>query len=90
MKYARLRLVDTGVRIPTLSADLQSTGLVPFNVILEPLLLNVLPATVLPTIVVLIPTIVVVTMALPYIFRYLTKVAAKAQGELRSSSNKSD
>lgn len=90
VKHARIRLVDTGVRNPTLSADPELNGLVPFIVILEPLLLNVLPATVLPTVLFLIPTLAVSLILLPHLFQYLSNIAFKAQAELRVQHSKSE
>ena len=56
--FARVRLVDTSVRSPSKSnpnkypnqADQNYAEAVPFNIIVEPLLLGIIPATVVPTI----------------------------------------
>ncbi|KAL5494673.1 hypothetical protein ACEPAI_134 [Sanghuangporus weigelae] len=99
--FARVRLVDTGVRPPFRSKpdELSTSGhtdqstfdAVPFNIIVEPLLLGVLPATVVPTIIFSIPLLVLAWFTYPHAVRYLEDVASEARKELYDSqSQKSD
>ncbi|KAL5519535.1 hypothetical protein ACEPAH_1218 [Sanghuangporus vaninii] len=99
--FVRVRLVDTGVRPPFRSkpdelpipdhTDQSAFEAVPFNVIVEPLLLGVLPATVVPTIIFSIPLLVLAWFAYPYAVRYLEDVASEARKELYDSQpQKSD
>ena len=97
-KYARIRVVDIGKRTPTpeYKALLRKGGKieptpVPFMLILEPLYFGVLPATVLPTAIVLVlATIVVARFVAPKINKYLLDVAAEARREINDHSMKND
>ncbi|KAL5536054.1 hypothetical protein ACEPAF_4159 [Sanghuangporus sanghuang] len=99
--FVRVRLVDTGVRPPFRSkpdklpnpdrTDQSAFDTVPFNVIVEPLILGVLPATVVPTIIFSIPLLVLAWFAYPYAVRYLEDIASEAWKELYDSqARKSD
>ncbi|KAK0209257.1 hypothetical protein DFS33DRAFT_520428 [Desarmillaria ectypa] len=81
LKYARIRLVDTGVVAPGMSVDRPAA--VPFTVVLEPLYFGVLPASVLPTLYFLIPIVLLAAVSLPWINAYLEDVALKARREVR-------
>ncbi|KAL5533649.1 hypothetical protein ACEPAG_109 [Sanghuangporus baumii] len=93
--FARVRLVDTGVRPPLRSkpdelltpdyADQRTFDVVPFNIIVEPLLLGILPATVVPTIIFSIPLLVLAWFAYPHAVRYLEDIASEAKKELYDS-----
>lgn len=97
-KYARVRVVDIGVRTPTaeykallLQGPIKPTP-VPFMLILEPLYLGILPATLLPTVGLLILVAIVASLALPMVKRYLQAIAAQVREEIRDSGrmNKTD
>ncbi|KAK0479590.1 hypothetical protein IW261DRAFT_1478221 [Armillaria novae-zelandiae] len=81
LKYARIRLVDTGVVNPGISVDRPTA--VPFTVILEPLYFGILPASVVPTLYFLIPVVLLAAAALPWINAYLEDYALKARREIR-------
>ncbi|KAI0041403.1 hypothetical protein FA95DRAFT_1611046 [Auriscalpium vulgare] len=80
-QYARIRLVDTGVRPPSAVA---SPSPVPFIIIVEPLYLNVLPASVLPVVLFLLPLIGAAAMLVPVANRFLGEVATHATAELKT------
>jgi hypothetical protein len=88
-KYARIRLVDTGVLTPDRNGQepsppaLPAPPPVPFNLILEPLYLGVIPATVLPTILFLLPLTVLSSLAVPRVYAYLSTIAEKARREMQ-------
>ncbi|KAK0185231.1 hypothetical protein F5146DRAFT_1166817 [Armillaria mellea] len=81
LKYARIRLVDTGVVTPGISVDRPAT--VPFIVVLEPLYFGILPATVVPTLYFLIPVVLLAAATLPWVNAYLEDIALKARREIR-------
>lgn len=84
--YAQVRLVNGGVRTPTFdSLATLYEDIVPFIVILEPLYLGVLPASVLPTVLLL--TLVVACSALfvvPFTSRHVSTLAKQARAEIAS------
>ncbi|KAG7451813.1 uncharacterized protein BT62DRAFT_880984 [Guyanagaster necrorhizus] len=84
LKYARIRLVDTGVLTPGKSVD-RSTP-IPFTVVLEPLYFGVLPASVVPILYFLVPVVLLAALTLPWINAYLESVALKARREIRLSA----
>ena len=82
--YARIRVVDTGVLTPT-RENIQSTPTpppVPFMLIVEPLYLGVIPESVLPTLKLLVPVVVIALLLVPYVNRYLDGVAANARRQI--------
>ncbi|OCH93002.1 hypothetical protein OBBRIDRAFT_725683 [Obba rivulosa] len=84
-KVARIRLVDTGVRTPRNSSRLESAGSdpVPFIVLLEPLYLGVLPASVLPIVLfIAVVATVASVVVFPTVYHRLRTVAGQAQAEL--------
>ncbi|PBK93440.1 hypothetical protein ARMGADRAFT_992133 [Armillaria gallica] len=81
LKYARIRLVDTGVLTPGISVDRPAA--VPFTVVLEPLYFGILPASVVPTLYFLIPVVLLAAAALPWINAYLEDIALKVRREIR-------
>jgi hypothetical protein len=90
-KYARIRLVDIGIRTPTaeykallLQGPINPTP-VPFMIILEPLYLGILPATVVPSVGLLILVAVVAGLAVPRVNRYLQEVAVQVRQEIRDT-----
>ena len=83
VRYARIRVVDIGVRPP--SAKPSEPEPIPFILVLEPLYLGVLPATVLPTIMFLVPLVFFAGLAVPSVYRYLSRIAEKSREELKKS-----
>jgi len=84
-KYARIRLIDTGVLTPTRDMLPPRTAeAVPFNLILEPLYLGVLPASVLPIVLFLVPIIVLAGLMVPFINTYLEGIIRTARLETKS------
>ena len=83
--YARIRLVDTGVRPP--SETSVETKPTPFNIILEPLYLGVLPASMLPVLLFLAPVLLFAScFVVPRIHGYLRKVANDVRAEFGEQS----
>jgi hypothetical protein len=98
IKYARVRVVDTGVRAPTaeykallLQGPIKPTP-VPFMLILEPLYFGIIPATVVPTIGLLVVVAIAAGLALPMVNRYMQDIAAQVRKEIRDAgeANKKD
>lgn len=94
-KYARVRVVDIGIRTPTaeykallLQGPIKPTP-VPFMLILEPLYFGILPATLLPTVGLLILVATVAGLAVPTVNRYLQAIAAQVREEIRDASGAS-
>jgi hypothetical protein len=84
LHLARIRLKNEGIPVPgTRQREHREEG-VPLVVLLEPLVLGVLPASVLPTVVTLLVLLgVVACSVLPYVLRnVLGKVVEGAQREL--------
>jgi hypothetical protein len=85
----RIRAVDTGVLTPSLEQT-KSSALsplsVPFMLTLEPLYLGVVPASVLPTLALLVPVIICAVLLVPFINRYLDGVAINARRQLHKAS----
>ena len=54
----------------------------PFIVIVEPLYFGVLPATAVPILLFMIPSVALAGAAVPWIMSYLRRIAADAQREL--------
>ncbi|EGN93767.1 hypothetical protein SERLA73DRAFT_172053 [Serpula lacrymans var. lacrymans S7.3] len=92
-KYARIRLTDTGVLSPSTYLS-RSGGLPPpvgdpisFILILEPLYMGVLPASVLPVLLFLVPVLVATALAVPFNSRYLEKHVSRARVEVDEYRN---
>lgn len=90
-KYARVRVVDIGIRTPTaeykallLQSSIKPTP-VPFMLILEPLYFGILPATLLPTVGLLILVVIVTGLAFPMVNRHLQAIAAQVREEIRDA-----
>ncbi|KIJ06778.1 hypothetical protein PAXINDRAFT_177736 [Paxillus involutus ATCC 200175] len=95
-KYARIRVVNAGVltpgarpQVPRTSSDAPANlaveyepDSVPFIVILEPLYLGVLPASLLPTVCFLIPILLVAAMSVPFAIAYLDTFVRQAREDL--------
>jgi hypothetical protein len=86
LHLARIRVNQEGIPVPgTRQREHREEG-VPLVVLLEPLVLGVLPASVLPTVVTLLVLLGVITCSvLPYVLRsVLGEVVESAQRELAS------
>ncbi|KAF9225260.1 hypothetical protein BS17DRAFT_586992 [Gyrodon lividus] len=95
-KYARIRAVATGVltprarsrpQVPRTSSDAPANLAVelvsvPFIVILEPLYLGLLPASLLLTVGFLIPILLVAAMSVPWVIAYLDTFVRQAREDL--------
>lgn len=90
--YARVRVVDAGVRTPIAdgSHEHATPEPVPFILILEPLYFGVLPASVLPT-VAFLGVIVLITACrvVPSAQRYLCAIADEVRKEVVAKRAKS-
>lgn len=86
-RYARIRVVDTGVRNPLSQAPVRGT--VPFALHLEPLYFGVVPSSVVPVILFLLPLVAITAFFIaPRIHRYMASIAVDAKAELsRGSGN---
>ncbi|THH15113.1 hypothetical protein EW146_g5310 [Bondarzewia mesenterica] len=80
-RFARIRLVDTGVRAPN-SASASAPALVPFVVILEPLYFNVLPASLSPVLVFLAVVAGIAVLIVPSTIRVFERLAERAKVEM--------
>lgn len=80
-------MVDIGIRTPTpeykalLSHGQLEPTLVPFMLILEPLYFGILPATLVPTVGLLVLVAIMAVLALPTVNRYLQDIAAQVRKE---------
>ncbi len=85
LHLARIRLKQEGIPVPgTRQREHREEG-VPLVVLLEPLVLGVLPASVLPTVVTLLVLLgVVACSVLPYVMSVLGEVVERARRELAS------
>lgn len=81
-KYVRIRLVDTGIRAPhKRNMTVEAT---PFMITLEPLYFTVLPSSVIPTLLFLLPVVLVASFyVVPRTHSYLQGIAE----DIRSESN---
>jgi hypothetical protein len=84
-QYARIRLADTGVRVPALANT--TAEAVPFMIILEPLYFTILPASVVPTLLFLIPVVLTASIfVFPRIYSYLHDIVRAIQKESTGSN----
>ena len=93
LMYARVRVVDAGVRTPIVDGSHQraTPEPVPFILILEPLYGGVLPASVLPTVVFLcIVVFVAARWVVPPVQQYLYAVADEVRKEVVIKRAKSE
>ena len=91
--YARVRVVDAGVRTPTADDSHEHATLEPisFIIVLEPLYFGVLPASVLPTVTFLAVVIIIAAYwVVPPAQRYLGVVADEVRKEVVVKRAKSD
>ncbi|KAF5368845.1 hypothetical protein D9758_002952 [Tetrapyrgos nigripes] len=87
-KYARIRLVDTGVRTPMQHSfpPPPTIARVPFMVIVEPLYLGVIPASVLPVGTVLAPLLAVLFFVVPRVNSYIEGLASAIGKDLKAKT----
>ena len=91
--YARVRVVDAGVRTPTADDSHEHATLEPisFIIVLEPLYFGVLPASVLPTVTFLAVVIIIAAYwVVPPAQRYLGVVADEVRKEVVVKRARSD
>jgi hypothetical protein len=91
LHLARIRLKQKGIPVPDTRQRKDKEG-VPLVVLLEPLVLGVLPASVLPTVVTLLVLLgVVACSVVPYVLRsVLEEVVEKARRELALSRERKE
>jgi len=75
--YAHIRVVGEADGISTS----EHTQHIAFNIILEPLIMGVLPASVQPIVLTLVFVVSVAALIVPWINRYLERLADKARAE---------
>ncbi|KAJ7508624.1 hypothetical protein B0H11DRAFT_1848258 [Mycena galericulata] len=81
-KYARIRAVDAGVRTPRVSSSPPDPpAQVDFHLTLEPLLLGVLPASLLPFLLVAGAVLAAVGTALPAVLRFFAGLVEEVRRE---------
>ena len=85
-KYVRIRLVDTGVRAPhKRNMTVEAT---PFMITLEPLYFTVLPSSVIPTLLFLLPVVLVASLyVVPRTHSYLQGIAEDIRPESGMTSS---
>ncbi|KAG6811459.1 hypothetical protein H0H92_007282 [Tricholoma furcatifolium] len=86
LRYARIRLVDTGVLTPRPKTHVTSTEKitptpVPFILILEPLYFGVLPPIVVPALGYIVCVCLLAWMIVPTLIRRIETIAAEAKRE---------
>lgn len=72
-RYARIRLVDTGVLTP--SDHARAVDRIPFNVIVEPLYFGVLPASTAPTLAFILALILATATLVPTAISWADTIA---------------
>jgi hypothetical protein len=82
--YAHIQVVDETISMSTS----ESTQRIVFHVILEPLIMGVLPASVQPTVLVLALVAIMAALAVPWINRYLERLAGKAKTEMTNAGKR--
>jgi len=85
LRYARIRVADAGVLTPTPDHPPSATRAVepiPFVLVLEPLYLGILPASLLPTLCFFVPLLLGAAIATPWIIGYLDHFVQQARQEL--------
>jgi hypothetical protein len=81
--YGRVRIVDTGILTPWPGVDLNAPPPdVRFRVICEPLLLGVLPHTLLPTVVGILAVVLASSMLVGPVNRYLAMAVDEARADI--------
>lgn len=89
IKYARLRLVDKGFRKPDEDGKrLPPLDSVTFDLLLEPMYFGILPATVVPVIISLLPVMILALLALTPVKDLLDWLAGTAISQSAQADNK--
>ncbi|CAL1694848.1 unnamed protein product [Somion occarium] len=79
-QHARIRAVDTGLRAP--SRQKEDVKPIPFILLLEPLYFGVLPKSVIPIVLFLVPVVLCATLvAAPFVNKFIARIAAEARLE---------
>lgn len=87
--YARIRAVTTGLRRP--SPDQDRIDPIQYILLLEPLYLGVLPASIVPILLFLVPVVLLAAFAVaPRVNRSIERVAAEARAERTGRSQKEE
>jgi hypothetical protein len=87
VKHARISVENAGVLTP--GNPIQATPSdVPFILKLEPLYFGLLPASILPFVFVLGAVLLVASLGVPRIHRYLQRIALQARKEIVIASRK--
>ncbi|KAG5653906.1 hypothetical protein H0H81_009498 [Sphagnurus paluster] len=90
-RYARIRVVDTGVLTPGYqAATTQPAGPVPvpFVLALEPLYFGFLPPSIIPVLGYIVVAIIACCLALPKIYKHLESIALQAKQELATAGDR--
>ncbi len=88
-KFARIRLISEGVFTPSPSNEGRAIESVPFIVAVEPLLLGVVPQSLLPTLLLLLALVVVAgSFVLPRILKHLFAAADQVRIETAQAAEK--
>ncbi|KAI0354756.1 hypothetical protein OH77DRAFT_489360 [Trametes cingulata] len=88
-KYARIRLISQAVFTPSPATRNRTVEPVPFMVIVEPLYLGVIPASLVPTLATLLALVAVTAFfVLPRIHAYLSAVADQVRSETASAEER--
>ncbi|KAJ8472800.1 hypothetical protein ONZ45_g16525 [Pleurotus djamor] len=83
-RYARIRVVDTGVVTPKRQLPSPLPSVVPFTLILEPLYLGFLPASVMPTLLLMLPVAASAFIIVPRLLPWFESLAQDAMQETKS------
>jgi len=87
--FARIALIDAGVRTPP--TNVTSPDTVPFIVLVEPLYFGVLPKSVVPILLFLVPVVGVAWfVVVPFVHGYLSQQARQIREELRLGRQKTE
>ena len=81
-QYVRLRVSQTGLRVPRDSASPHIGEAIQFSLIVEPLLLGAIPYSVVPVLLFLFVIIGVSSWIIPRVMSHLSQVAEEARAEV--------
>ncbi|KZT27500.1 hypothetical protein NEOLEDRAFT_90272 [Neolentinus lepideus HHB14362 ss-1] len=90
MKFAHIILTHTGIRPATHfdSSTKMTLEPVPFVIVLEPLYLGVIPASVTPILIFLIPLIGLASLAAGYVWAYLDTLAGQVVQDIHDARDR--
>lgn len=87
-KYAHVRVVDEA---DTETSSSSSKERLVFHIILEPLIMGILPVSMVPTVLVLFLVSFMAILTVPWIYAHLEEVAAKArEADYAHASNRKE